>query len=416
MKSKWVKQSIIMAVAMVVVIMLVVVIGNWSSIRRRMGGSPAPTTEAATDPQAEGGQVGSNLSGFMEDDDFFEPDKYDSGIVIESGTKVSVMMDSVGQDLRIMVIDNMGHLVVGTPFTAYIEGEGSYTDDDMDGIIYVRHLREGQYFVSLDSAEGYIVPATKTMININKSIEYKALSDVAYLVLTEDEVDITADDTEDKLAISEADGSENIAADAYEGAGKIGIDVSRYNGDIDWNVVADAGIDYAIIRCGYRGATSGSLIRDSYFKENMMGAIKADIPVGVYFFSQAVTVTEAIEEASMVINECKLYMLEYPIFIDSESAGGLGRADGLSVADRTAITKAFCETIENSGYEAGVYASKNWWNDKLDAEQLTPYHAWLAQYSEEADYEGFYDFWQYTAKGSVDGIETKVDLNVSYMK
>ena len=399
---------------MFLVIIAVVILGNWSTIRRKLGKNPVAAVEATTDPEVQSGQVGSDLSGFMSDELFFDNDKFDSGIIVENGTKLSIMMDSVGQDLRIMIIDNMGHLATGTKFVAQIEGEGSYVDDDGDGIIYVSHLREGQYFVSLDSAEGYIVPSTKTMINISKSIEYKALSDVAYIVLDEEDIDITADDTADKLALDEADGSENISLDAYEKKGKIGIDVSRYNEEIDWKEVANSGIDFAIVRCGYRGSTTGSLIRDSYFKKNMMGAIKQDIPVGVYFFSQAVTVAEAIEEASMVIGECKLYMLDYPIFVDSESAGGRGRADGLSVSERTAIVKAFCETIENSGYEAGVYASKNWWNDNLDASQLTPYHSWLAQYAEEPDYDGYFDFWQYTSKGTVDGIETKVDLNVCY--
>lgn len=413
MRSRWVKQSIIVGLFMFAFIMLVVVMSNWSTIKRKFGGRAYPVEQAATDPAATGGQIGSNLEGFLEDDDFFDKKQYESDIKIETGQKVSMMLDSVSQDLRITIINAYGAPATGTKFIAEIEGVGAYTDDDADGIIYVDHLREGQYFVSLKQMEGVIVPATKTMINISQKLEYKALSDVAYLILSEDDVDITADDTSEKLAIDEADGTENYELDSYKSKGKVGIDVSRYNKIIDWKAVKNDGIDYAIIRCGYRGATSGSLIRDSYFKENMMGAIKAGVPVGVYFFSQAITEAEAIEEASMVIEECKLYMLDYPIFIDSESAGGSGRADGLDIEQRTRITKAFCETIANSGYEAGVYASKNWWNNKLDAEGLTQYHAWLAQYTEEPDYEGFYDYWQYTSKGTVDGIDTKVDLNIA---
>ena len=396
---------------MFVLILLAVVCTNWTAIKRRLGIRPVVVTEAVSDPQAEGGQIGHDLSAFLVDDDFFNEKTNKSDISILTGSKVSVMMDSVGQDLRIMVIDSMGNLAVGETFVADIEGVGSYADEDMDGIIYVEHLREGQYFVSLEAAEGYIVPDTKTMINISKTIEYKALSDVAYLVISEDEADITVDDTADKLAIKEADGTESTAIDTYNEDGKIGIDVSRYNREIDWEKVSE-NIDFAIIRCGYRGASTGSLILDSTFKDNMLGASRAGVPIGVYFFSQATTEAEAIEEASMVIDQCKIYMLEYPIFIDTESAGGDGRADELDVSTRTAIVKAFCETVANSGYEAGVYASANWWKNNLDASQLTLYHSWLAQYTDEPTYDGYYDFWQYTSKGDVEGIETKVDLNV----
>ncbi len=415
MNSRIVKQSIIMGILMFVLIMAVVVVTNWDTVRRKLGlRSSHPVTVAEENPEFTGGQVGNDLTAFMRDEDFFDKKQYKPGVTVENGIKVNVMMDSVGQDLRIMVIDALGNLAIGTPFEAEIENVGRYVDEDRDGIIYVEHLREGEYYVKLSQMEGYIVPRTKTMIKISKTLEYKALSDIAYLVLNEDEVDITADDTEVNGALADADGTEHTATDYYETSGKIGIDVSRYNKEIDWDKVADDGIEFAIIRCGYRGASSGSLVRDSLFKDNCLGAIKAGIPIGVYFFSQAVNETEAIEEASMVIEECKLYRLDLPIFIDSESAGGKGRADSLNKEDRTAITKAFCETVANSGYEAGVYASRNWWEKKLDAEKLTPYHAWLAEYTEEPLYDGYYDYWQYTSKGTVDGIETRVDLNVSY--
>lgn len=416
MRSKWVKQSIMVGIGMFILIMVVVVIGNWNIVKRKLGIHSGTASQAETDPEAEGGRIGSNLSGFLEDEDFFNEDKTKPGVVIETGTKVSILMDSVGQDLRIMIIDDLGNLATGAKFVAQIENTGSYTDEDEDGIIFVDHLREGQYFVSIDSYEGYIVPQTKTMIKISKGIEYKALSDVAYLVLTEDDVDISVDDTGEKLAVTEADGTESTDLEMYKSNGKVGIDVSKYNREIDWEAVADAGVDFAIIRCGYRGSESGSLILDPTFKDNMMGATKADIPMGVYFFSQAVNEKEAIEEASMVIDQCRLYMLDYPIFIDTESAGGEGRADKLGVDERTQIVKAFCETVANSGYEVGIYASANWWTNYLDASKLTAYHAWLAQYQEEPDYEGFYDYWQYTSKGSIEGIETKVDLNIYYGK
>ena len=122
---------------------------------------------------------------------------------------------------------------------------------------------------------------------------------------------------------------------------------------------------------------------------------------------------EAVEEPVW----CSLsnHKISYPLFIDTEGAGGNGRADGLDKETRTAVCKAFCETIENAGYTAGVYASKHWLENNLDTEQLSAYSTWLAQYSSQPTYEGEYDMWQYTSAGKIDGISTLVDYNVSYM-
>ena len=193
-----------------------------------------------------------------------------------------------------------------------------------------------------------------------------------------------------------------------------GIDVSKWNKEIDWNAVAASGVDFAIIRCGYRGSKTGALVEDPYFRQNIEEAQKAGVKVGVYFFTQATTEVEAIEEASMVLALCKGQKLALPVFIDTEGAGGSGRADGLDVETRTVVCEAFCRTIENSGFNAGVYASKNWYENNLETERLEDYTIWLAQYSREATYEGKYDLWQYTSAGTVEGIGTRVDLNMCY--
>lgn len=194
----------------------------------------------------------------------------------------------------------------------------------------------------------------------------------------------------------------------------LGIDVSKWQGEIDWKAVADAGIKFAIIRCGYRGSASGELIEDPMFKKNIEGAVSNGIKVGVYVFSQAITNAEAIEEASMAITLVQGYDLQLPIFIDTEQAGG--RADRLSKDVRTEIMKSFCETVKNAGYKAGIYASKFWFYDNLHADQLSFYHIWVAQYNTECTYEGRYDMWQYTEKGKVNGIPEKVDMNICYTK
>ena len=212
----------------------------------------------------------------------------------------------------------------------------------------------------------------------------------------------------------------NFASDGslVTGSGALGIDVSKWNGNIDWNAVKNSGINYVIIRCGYRGYTTGSLIEDPKFTANIKGAIAAGLKVGIYFFTQAIDEREAVEEASMVLSQIKNYKISYPVFLDVESSGapgGGGRADSIDKATRTAVCKAFCETIKNAGYNAGIYANKHWWETKINASELSAYKVWLAQYASAPTYTGRYDLWQYRSTGRVSGISTDVDMNLSYL-
>ncbi len=202
-----------------------------------------------------------------------------------------------------------------------------------------------------------------------------------------------------------------------DGTGVLGIDVSSHNGVIDWSAVANAGVDYVIIRCGYRGYGTGALVEDSRFRYNINGAINAGLKVGVYFFSQAIDEIEAVEEASMVLNLISGYKLTYPIFLDVEYSNSAhnGRADGLDVATRTAVCKAFCQTIVNGGYQAGIYANRTWLQSYIDAGALSHYKIWLAQYAKTPTYTGKYDMWQYSCTGTIAGIRGDVDLNMSYL-
>ena len=195
--------------------------------------------------------------------------------------------------------------------------------------------------------------------------------------------------------------------------GTLGIDVSKWNGSIDWKAVKNSGVSYVIIRCGYRGSSQGALIEDPKFKANIQGATAAGLKVGVYFFTQAVNEVEAVEEASMVLSLIKGYKLSYPVFLDVEASGG--RADAISKDTRTAVCRAFCQTIQNSGYTAGVYANKTWFSSYIDAGALSAYRIWLAQYAATPTYGGRYDIWQYTSKGQISGISGNVDMNLSYM-
>ena len=200
--------------------------------------------------------------------------------------------------------------------------------------------------------------------------------------------------------------------------GTIGVDVSSWNGTMNWKKAKSAGVDFAIIRVGFRGYGSGGINDDTRFVSNISGAISAGIKVGVYFYSQAINAVEAVEEASYCVKKVQGYGLSLPIFIDTEDtgSGGAGRADGLSVAKRTAVCKAFCQTVTSAGYRAGVYSGKWYFENKLNAGVLSSYTIWLAQWGVDAPtYKGKYDIWQYSdkGKGSTYGCSGYIDLNYS---
>ncbi|MBP3568002.1 MAG: glycoside hydrolase family 25 protein [Lachnospiraceae bacterium] len=196
-----------------------------------------------------------------------------------------------------------------------------------------------------------------------------------------------------------------------------GIDVSKWQYDINWKKVKAAGVDYAIIRLGYRGtAAEGNCAMDPYFEQNIKGALNAGLQVGVYYFTQAITVEEAIEEANIVIDALKGYNITFPVVYDTEYRED-GRANDLSNAERTACAKAFCETILAAGYTPVVYSSTNWAVLDLNLEGLTNFDLWYAYYGTPENLYLPYGFtmWQYTDSGKVDGISTNVDLNICFI-
>ena len=417
MDSKKMRRMLFAMVVMFVVLVAVIGITNLDAVKHKLGLTVDEQIEetAIIEEDTIGGQRGNDLSAFLYDETFFDPEVKFKSIESYSGRRVFLVMSSVAKDLRIMIVDSVGRLVTGAPFTIRIQGVGEYTDSDEDGIIYIDGLRAGEYSVLLEETEGYIVPNTITTIQVRQEIEYRVLDDIEYLILTEDDIDPEKEDKAVNGAAEVADGSENTELELAGGNGLLGIDVSKWNKEIDWEKVKEAGIEFAIIRCGYRGASSGALVLDPMYEKNIEGAIEAGIPVGVYFFTQAIDEVEAIEEASMVIRLIEDYDVDYPVFLDSESAGGDGRADALDAEERLRYHKAFLETIASAGYETGVYASKNWFNDRLDVTQLSQYKIWLAEYADVPTYDKYYDMWQYTSKGTVDGIETRVDLDLSFM-
>ena len=190
-----------------------------------------------------------------------------------------------------------------------------------------------------------------------------------------------------------------------------GIDVSKFQGNIDWNAVKADGITFAIIRCGYRGYGTGALVEDSTYRKNIQGAINAGLKVGVYFYSQAINEAEAVEEASMVLSLVSGYSLPLGVYYDTESVAG-GRANAISANERTACAVAFCETIRHAGYKAGVYSYASWFYNALNFANISKYNTWIAQYRDTLSFNYKYNIWQYTGSGRVNGISTAVDMNI----
>lgn len=421
MDSKRMRRAMAGMIVIFLAVFAVIAIVNFDTVKRKLGFAGEEPVQEETPVQeeeagAENGQIGGDLSAFLGDETFFDPEVRFKSIESYSGRNVSLMMSSVARDLRIMVVDSVGRLVTGADFTVTIQDVGEYTDNDKDGVIYVDGLRSGEYSVFLNEKDGFRVPNTITTIQVRQDIEYRVIDNIEYLMLTEDDIDPEKEDKAVNGAEEDADGTENTNLQFDSGSAKLGIDVSKWNQEIDWEAVKDAGIEFAIIRCGYRGASTGALVIDPRYRENIEGAISAGIPVGVYFFTQALDEVEAVEEASMVIRLIEDYDVDYPVFLDSESTGGKGRADGLDSDERTRAHRAFLQTIEAAGYETGVYASRNWLNDRIDMTRLSDYRIWLAEYAEAPTYDAhYYHMWQYTSKGTVDGISTNVDLNLCYM-
>lgn len=190
-----------------------------------------------------------------------------------------------------------------------------------------------------------------------------------------------------------------------------GIDVSSWQGTIDWDAVADAGVEFVFLRGAYRGTSTGALGKDIRFEEYVKGAKAAGLKVGVYVYSQAITRMEGWEEATYLIDLVEGYDIDLPLVIDYEYYGYGGRLYNAKLTDRqrTDICLAFCEVVEAAGYDAMVYGNASMLGDDMFAEELD--RVWLAHYTKKTGYKGEYEFWQCSASGSVSGISGNVDLD-----
>ena len=194
-----------------------------------------------------------------------------------------------------------------------------------------------------------------------------------------------------------------------------GIDISEHQGEIDWGQVKGAGIDFAIIRAGYRTYGGGVVTMDESFTDNLEKAHAAGIETGVYFFSQATTTDEAIEEADAVLDAISGYDITYPVVYDWELIfDDHARTDGVSVEALADCCIAFCERVKSAGYTPMIYQNKSTAMHKLDLPRLKDYGFWLAEYGDKPTYYYKYDIWQYSSDGTVPGINGRVDLNICF--
>lgn len=193
---------------------------------------------------------------------------------------------------------------------------------------------------------------------------------------------------------------------------ELGIDVSRYQGEIDWQQVRAAGIEFVFVRVGYRSAKDGSLNEDIRARENLRGAKEAGLKIGAYFFSQAVSAEEAREEAEFALSIVKDYEIDLPLVYDWEYVNEEARTSEMISETMMACIHSFCDVVEAAGYEKMVYFNRDLARRLLAMEELTEYKIWFAMYEDYPDAPCKPDYWQYTNEGSVPGIEGNVDINL----
>lgn len=213
----------------------------------------------------------------------------------------------------------------------------------------------------------------------------------------------------------DSNGYYTYSDDNYESI--LGIDVSKFQGKIDWEKVKESGIEFAIIRLGFRGyGDKGNIVLDTSFEENAVEAQKAGIKIGIYFFSQAITEAEAIEEANYVLAKIKDKNITYPVCFDLEKIKyDTARTDNLTAEQITKMTLAFCREIENAGYTPIVYGNAKTFTTRMQLEELNNYQKWYADYQKTPLYPYEFSFWQYTETGTVKGINGNVDINLQFI-
>ena len=342
----------------------------------------------------------------------------------ETPAPVTLRLDafSSGGDLYALLRDENGASVPGKGFgfeVVYPDGTAFSYNAQEDGSLYLSSLEPGLYTVRLRSGAAYTAAPAPIQV-LPQPVETPSLplydagwreSDGnIYYVNARNQALRGMHLIDGKLYYFDQNGVK---------ASQLGIDVSYHNQGINWNAVKAQGIDYAILRVGYRGYGTGLLWEDKRFDQYMKAAKAAGMKLGVYFYSSAMNPAEAREEASFVIGLLAGAKLDYPVYFDTELSEDIppGRHDYLGKALRTQVIPAFCETIRAAGYTPGVYSNLNFLNNHIPYSVYGPYTTWLASYTRDSKLPTFsrpYDMWQFTASGSVNGIRGVADMNVIF--
>ena len=342
----------------------------------------------------------------------------------ETPAPVTLRLDafSSGGDLYALLRDENGASVPGKGFgfeVVYPDGTAFSYNAQEDGSLYLSSLEPGLYTVRLRSGAAYTAAPAPIQV-LPQPVETPSLplydagwreSDGnIYYVNARNQALRGMHLIDGKLYYFDQNGVK---------ASQLGIDVSYHNQGINWNAVKAQGIDYAILRVGYRGYGTGLLWEDKRFDQYMKAAKAAGMKLGVYFYSSAMNPAEAREEASFVIGLLAGAKLDYPVYFDTELSEDIppGRHDYLGKAVRTQVIPAFCETIRAAGYTPGVYSNLNFLNNHIPYSVYGPYTTWLASYTRDSKLPTFsrpYDMWQFTASGSVNGIRGVADMNVIF--
>lgn len=299
--------------------------------------------------------------------------------------------------------------------------QNTYTQEEVDAIINSK-IEEAKLIAS-EETEAEVLKEIKDMMVTGGS----AIKMLRYLY--PDEIVMADDGKYYFFSISDALArntykAENFAQtddgliEYYENEELIshkGIDVSKYQEKIDWEKVSNNGVEYAFIRVGIRGYKEGKISEDENFEYNIEEALKYNIAAGVYFFTQATSVEEAEEEAEFVLDKIEAYDVTYPVVLDVEAlSNDNARTANLTMEERTEYCIAFCNKIRQSGYTPMIYGNLKTFMLMLDIEKLEEYDKWFAQYDTEVYFPYDFKVWQYTNTGSIDGIGTDVDINISF--
>jgi GH25 family lysozyme M1 (1,4-beta-N-acetylmuramidase) len=355
-------------------------------------------------------------------EDFFDDEETTvANRILEEMNTLSMRVTSVERDIHIEVLGYDGEPYKDIPFEFVITGpeknqEKEFVNKDESGLFIISGVEPGSYSVILKPVPGMNVPEVPSVVEVYDKVRYTKILDIRYKIYGESEVNEDMDDLMILTSLDESARNQYTEIGSFEkDSCYYGLTLSSDYENVDWQALYDGGVRFVILRAGYRGASSGKLVEDSKFKEYAKQAISHGLDVGAYFFTQAVNRVEAVEEASAVLTMAEDLNITYPIFIRCDSAGGMGRADNLDTEARTEVAEAFCETIKNAGYESGVYLSKNWLKTNLDADRIEQYTLWISDLKREPSVNDvFFDFWEYSVKGELPGIEGDVSLSIRY--